>query len=482
MRNEQESMSKAIIDQQMGELEKEKMMRELEVKEVMSKHRSELRNMEMQLSTMKDNESDLLGRVDQLAKERDEISQQIRENVTYESRSNDSAEIEKLEKHLREEKLKKDQAINKLAEMMMRKDLQPKPGSKKVSVDELRKKEKECRRLKHELTTEKEKFNHMVAKNQSDLQNLQATLYEESQARLKLSMELDTKESEVENLQMKITHLNVDAESISSVVSGTETEMGDTEASLEGWLQTPSKQNIRRHGWKKLYIVVSKRKIIFFNSEQDKQNSDPTLILDLNKVFHVRSVTQGDVIRADAKEIPRIFQVLYAGEGESRKPDENATPPVLGEHGDRDKVSTIIMKGHEFVAISFHMPASCESCTKPLWAPFRPPPAVECRRCRIKLHRDHTNGAGEIVTPCKVSYDPTTAKEMLLMAPTLEEQQFWVARLLKKIQKSGYKATGQSEPSQGTKISPQESMRSQYKPSVQAKSATLPTNSSLPKK
>merc|ERR1719470_643328 len=255
-------------------------MRELEVKELMAKHRSELRNVEMQLSTMKDNESDLLGRVDQLAKERDDIaqqiSQQVRESVSYEISSNDTADIEKLEKQLREEKLKKDQAINKLAEMMMRKDLQPKPGSKKVSVDELRKKEKECRRLKHELTTEKEKFNHMVAKNQSDLQNLQATLYEESQARLKLSMEPDTKESEVENLQMKITHLNIDAESISS---GTETEMGDTEASLEGWLQTPSKQNIRRHGWKKLYIVVSKRKIIFFNSEQDKQNSDPTLIL-----------------------------------------------------------------------------------------------------------------------------------------------------------------------------------------------------------
>jgi len=101
------------------------------------------------------------------------------------------------------------------------------------------------------------------------------------------------------------------------------------------------------------------------------------------------------------------------------------------------------MKGHEFVQISFHMPASCESCTKPLWAPFRPPPAVECRRCRIKLHKDHTTGLGEGVVPCKVSYDPTTAKEMLLMAPTLEEQQFWVARLLKRIQKSGYKAAGQ---------------------------------------
>merc|ERR1719384_1367474 len=455
----------------------------------MTKHRNELRNLEMQLSTMRDNEADLLVRVDQLTKDRDELYQQAQESSklareeSYENkRQENNEEIEKLEKQLREEKLKKDQAINKLAEMMMRKDLQPKPGSKKVSVEELRKKEKGVRRLKHELTTEKEKFNQMVAKNQADIQNLQATLYEESQARLKLSMELDTKESEVETLQMKLTHLNLDAESISS---GTETELGDTEASLEGWLQTPSKQNIRRHGWKKLYVVVSKRKIIFFNSEMDKQNSDPALILDLNKVFHVRSVTQGDVIRADAKEIPRIFQVLYAGEGESRKPDDNATPPVLGDTGDTGKVVAVVLKGHEFVAISFHMPTSCELCTKPLWAPFRPPPAVECRRCRMKLHKECMKATGEGLTPCKVSYDPTTAKEMLLMATTLEEQQFWVSRLLKKIQKGGFKAAGQADfgfPGSGSKISPQESLRSQYKPNIQAKSATLPANSTLTKK
>merc|ERR1719282_1387382 len=415
-------------------------MRELEVKELITKHRNELRNLEIQLSSLKDNECDLQGRIDQLSKERDEALVSARDQSG--PRVNEtSGAIEKLEKQLREEKLKKDQAINKLAEMMMRKDLQPKPGQKKVSMEELRKKEKECRRLKHELQTEKEKFNHMVAKNQSDLQNLQATLYEESQARLKLSMELDTKESEVENLQTKITHLNVDAESISS---GTDVDIGDPEASLEGWLQTPLKQNIRRHGWKKLYIVVSSRKIIMFNSEQDRQNSDPTLILDLNKVFHVRSVTQGDVIRADAKEIPRIFQILYAGEGESRKPEDNATPPVLGDTGDSGKIVAVVLKGHEFVAISFHMPTSCELCTKPLWAPFRPPPAVECRRCRIKLHKACLpTGTGDGLPPCKVSYDPTTAKEMLLMASSLEEQQFWVGRLLKKIQKGGFKAANQ---------------------------------------
>merc|ERR1719410_835050 len=184
---------------------------------------------------MKDNEGDLLGRIDQITKEREELSQQVRESSqivreeSFENKKENNEEIEKLKKSLDEEKLKKDQAINKLAEMMMRKDLQPKPGSKKVSVEELRKKEKEMRKLRHELATEKEKFNQMVGKNQADLQNLQATLYEESQARLKLSMELDTKESEVENLQMKLSHINLDAESISS---GTETELGDTEASL----------------------------------------------------------------------------------------------------------------------------------------------------------------------------------------------------------------------------------------------------------
>merc|ERR1712076_233993 len=106
-------------------------MRELEVKEIITKHRSELRNLEMQLSSLKDNECDLQGRIDQLSKERDDAMVSAREqlHISTGSRSNESsAGIEKLEKQLREEKLKKDQAINKLAEMMMRKDLQPKPG------------------------------------------------------------------------------------------------------------------------------------------------------------------------------------------------------------------------------------------------------------------------------------------------------------------------------------------------------------------
>lgn len=143
------------------------------------------------------------------------------------------------------------------------------------------------------------------------ISSCQAQLVEENQAKLRLQMELDSKDSEIETLQMKIASLNSETASVSSIENDGEDSVLSEHGTmrLEGWLNVPNKQNIKRHGWKKQYVVVSSKKIIFYNSENDKMNADPVLILDLNKVFHVRSVTQGDVIRANAKDIPRIFQV-----------------------------------------------------------------------------------------------------------------------------------------------------------------------------
>ena len=53
-----------------------------------------------------------------------------------------------------------------------------------------------------------------------------------------------------------------------------------------------------------------------------------------------------------------FMQVLYAGEGESRKPDENATPPVMSES---EKVQSIIMKVSFFLDSPMH-----SSKSKPL--------------------------------------------------------------------------------------------------------------------
>lgn len=91
------------------------------------------------------------------------------------------------------------------------------------------------------------------------------------------------------------------------------------------------------------------------------------------------------MIRADSKDIPRIFQLLYAGEGEARKNATEEQQMALDvtqtiRNFDGDKPANHIMhKGHELLNISYHMPTTCEVCPRPMWHMFRPPPALECR-------------------------------------------------------------------------------------------------------
>ena len=297
-RGDSEALSRRVLEEDIAELEKEKMMVELEVKDLTNAHKVKQRNLEMQLEAAKDNESDLLQRIDLLTKDQMEANEKIRiiqEELDSKPNAEDESEIKielnKLQKALSTEKLLKQQAVNKLMEVMNRKGGLANPKSAKPTSSELRKKEKENRRLQQELTMEKEKFNQLVAQKAKEQQDLQALLYEESQKNLKISMELATKESDVEQLQIKLAQMNLDAISVNSGLGGG--EMGDPPSfdnimiggteitTLEGWLQMPSKQNIRRHGWKKLFVVVSSKKIIFFNSETERQNADPQLILDL---------------------------------------------------------------------------------------------------------------------------------------------------------------------------------------------------------
>ena len=64
--------------------------------------------------------------------------------------------------------------------------------------------------------------------------SFQATLYEESQSRLKMSMELDTKESELETIQLKLAHINLDTASLSSGTGDFNELVHHEETSLEG--------------------------------------------------------------------------------------------------------------------------------------------------------------------------------------------------------------------------------------------------------
>uniref|UniRef100_A0A9L0S2R9 Rho-associated protein kinase 1 n=1 Tax=Equus caballus TaxID=9796 RepID=A0A9L0S2R9_HORSE len=318
-------------------------------------------------------------------------------------------------------------AVNKLAEIMNRKDF--KIDRKKANTQDLRKKEKENRKLQLELNQEREKFNQMVVKHQKELNDMQAQLLEECTHRNELQMQLASKESDIEQLRAKLLDLS-DSTSVASFPSADETDGNLPESRIEGWLSIPNRGNIKRYGWKKQYVVVSSKKILFYNDEQDKEQSNPSMVLDIDKLFHVRPVTQGDVYRAETEEIPKIFQILYANEGECRK-DVDMEPVQQAE-----KTNFQNHKGHEFIPTLYHFPANCEACAKPLWHVFKPPPALECRRCHVKCHRDHLDKKEDLISPCKVSYDVTSARDMLLLACSQDEQKKWVTHLVKKIPKN----------------------------------------------
>lgn len=166
-----------------------------------------------------------------------------------------------------------------------------------------------------------------------------------------------------------------------------------------------------------------------------------------------------------------------------------------------EKSSYICHKGHEFIPTLYHFPTNCEACTKPLWNMFKPPPALECRRCHIKCHKDHMDKKEEIIAPCKgvklfcivvsnkssvwvqvnenefllpppVNYDVSTAKNLLLLATSQEEQQKWVSRLVKKIPKKP------PPPEYFGRSSPRTSMRVQSSQSMRRPNRPLPTSKS----
>lgn len=422
---ESEQLARALQEEQYVELSQE-------YKKAVSRYKQEISEKDSTISQLEDSNKTLTKDVEILSKEKTEFNERIqaqeqefaaeREELTNSIKAN-------YEKALNIERTLKTQAVNKLAEIMNRKDM--KDQKKRGSTTDLRKKEKENRKLQLELNQEKEKFNHMAFKYQKELNEMQAQWAEECTYRNELQMQLDSKESDIEQLREKLNdlQLRVDNSSVTSLQPD-ELDSNIAESRLEGWLAIPNRANIKRYGWKKQYVVVSSKKILFYNDEQDKEQSNPSMVLDIDKLFHVRPVTQGDVYRAETDEIPRIFQILYANEGECRKETDVESVPQ------GDKANCLPHKGHEFIPTLYHFPTNCEACSKPLWHVFKPPPALECRRCHVKCHKDHLDKKEDMITPCKVNYDVTSARDMLLLALSQDEQKKWIGHLGKKIPKT----------------------------------------------
>ncbi|XP_019509415.1 PREDICTED: rho-associated protein kinase 1 isoform X3 [Hipposideros armiger] len=214
---ESEQLARGLLEEQYFELTQES-------KKAASRNRQEITDKDHAVSRLEETNSMLTKDIELLRKESEELTDKMRK-AEEEYKLKKEEEISNLkaafEKNINTERTLKTQAVNKLAEIMNRKDF--KIDRKKANTQDLRKKEKENRKLQLELNQEREKFNQMVVKHQKELNDMQAQLVEECTHRNELQMQLASKESDIEQLRAKLLDLS-DSTSVASFPSADETD------------------------------------------------------------------------------------------------------------------------------------------------------------------------------------------------------------------------------------------------------------------
>lgn len=174
-RADSEALARSIAEETVADLEKDKTMKELELKDLITKHRNELATKEAALTSLKDLETEMNKKLNNKAFELDDLTQQNRKMQDELSHlKSEQSEMEKLRTKLKTETMLKQQAVNKLAEIMNRKDnnLTGKQKSKVNSTADLRKKEKENKRLQQELSVERAKYDELCLKHNETISQL----------------------------------------------------------------------------------------------------------------------------------------------------------------------------------------------------------------------------------------------------------------------------------------------------------------------
>lgn len=164
--------------------------------------------------------------------------------------------------------------------------------------------------------------------------------------------------------------------------------------------------------------------------------------------------------------IPRIFQIIYDSQAHviphlvtsmsvhtpvdcSAHVRQQAHSPLFPlQEPERHNGAYIEHKGHHFVIVTYRMRTECEVCNQPCYHLISPPPCLQCTRCRVRCHKQHYDDK-EFIQPCRgrlpeepngaqssaslLVFDASTAKELLVMCSSENEQKRWIATLSPKV-------------------------------------------------
>ncbi|CAF3958209.1 unnamed protein product [Rotaria sp. Silwood2] len=433
-----ESLNLNLLQEQCAELEKEKNIMIIEVEALHTDFNGRLALLDSEINTFRDRYEKCQYDLEQAIKDREAMSNKFKPII--DQMHDLERQVTELRKKADDERAKKEAAVKKLQEIVtnpiQNNPFLSRPTGSSRRHDRDRNDRNVARRLEQALEVERAKYKKLQNEKDEEL----ATLSEDIN---KLKRELETRRDEIDKYKRILdTRGSIDN------ISLTSDDLDDDRDRLESWVQIPTR-NIRRGGWKRQYAVIAKNKLLLYNSEKDQLAA---ISIDVDKLYHVRAVTQGDVLRVDPNMIPKIFQVLYDSEGQIMLNNSTTTMSnsmIHPQDQDRHSGETIEYKGHSFVVVGYRMPTQCETCNRPCYNVFTPPPCLECTRCHVRCHKQHYDDREEFMLPCRVN-DKLSVKELLVMCASENEQKQWITKLSKKIPKRGIVSQHDHTPSSRT--------------------------------
>ncbi|VDP80699.1 unnamed protein product [Echinostoma caproni] len=156
--------------------------------------------------------------------------------------------------------------------------------------------------------------------------------------------------------------------------------------------------------WLPKYAVLKPFVLAFYVSRADKElGAGPVEEIPLCRLLHFRKATTLDLIHSKAEEVARTLQLFY-------KKEETPVIPANGDNPGVDLNSTIASNrtsvgvhngpgdshirwlDHTFQPMRFRVGQTlCDVCHRPCSDLLNPPPALECIKCRTRIHLEHVD-------------------------------------------------------------------------------------------
>uniref|UniRef100_A0A8R1ZAI8 Rho-associated protein kinase let-502 n=1 Tax=Pristionchus pacificus TaxID=54126 RepID=A0A8R1ZAI8_PRIPA len=425
---ESEKLARHIAETSMNDLDKEKTMLKEEVRQLGMRHDKELQKKKTIIDQLSAKEKALEESLICLRGEKGRREDREDREGTHEK----NALIEELKKRLATAELVKKSAVNKLEEMVAKR-VPEKGGHKNNLKAELKKKERDISTMQQRISDLERQLSRAVEEKNLELAEMINNLQEESTKRETLEKEIMEMNETREEIDRR-RGINSGGMSIPMSIPSCESISPLHIDPLEGYLslriESGKKGRKSNHDWSNVFASMNHLHLRLFADDKSYNEGISMLSIEAHQLVLARFVTSADIRSASNATLPKIFHVMYETneEGSSRTNsliDLNTSSLTFSHMSVKDHQERERWNRHDFCELTYHVTTSCDLCMKKLSATLRPPPALECKNCHLKIHKDHVSNLE--IPVCKFK---TGVRQMLLMADSAHLCQQWVNNLM----------------------------------------------------